>query len=107
VVKCRPPKNRDPYPEETAACARFLERQIKILNPKFILLVGRIPAQTLLKTSESVGKIRGKFLELTVGDSVYPLLVTYHPSAILRDEKYKRPAWEDLKLLRSRLDNPH
>ena len=109
VVKCRPPNNRDPYPEETAACLPFLERQISLLNPKFILIAGRISAQTLLKTSEPIGKLRGKFMELTVaapkGPASYPLLITYHPAALLRREDLKRPAWEDLKLLRERLGN--
>jgi len=105
VVKCRPQNNRDPYPEETAACARFLERQITILKPRFILVAGRVAAQTLLKTTEPIGKLRGRFTELTVGTSVYPLLVTYHPAALLRNEDYKRPAWEDLKLLKSKIDN--
>jgi uracil-DNA glycosylase len=104
VVKCRPPNNRDPYPEETIACARFLERQITLLKPKFILVVGRIAMQTLLKTTEPIKKNHGKITELTVGDSTYPLLITYHPALLLRYEEYKRPAWEDLKLLRSKLD---
>ena len=105
VVKCRPPSNRDPYPEETAACADFLERQIAVLKPKFILIAGRISAQTLLKTTTSIGKLRGTFTELSSGNDVYPLLVTYHPAALLRNEEYKRPAWEDLKLLRSKIDS--
>jgi len=105
VVKCRPPENRDPHPEETAACARFLERQISLLRPKFILIAGRIAAQTLLKTSEGIGKLRGKFTEIEVDGKTYPLLVTYHPAALLRNEDYKRPAWEDLKLLRSKIDS--
>ena len=105
VVKCRPPNNRDPYPEETSACANFLERQILLLKPKFILVAGRIAAQTLLKTSEGIGKLRGKFTKLAVGDLSFPLLITYHPAALLRNEELKRPTWEDLKLLRSRLDN--
>jgi DNA polymerase len=105
VVKCRPPNNRDPYPIETAACARFLERQISLLKPKFILTAGRIAAQTLLKTSEPIGKLRGKFSEYQSESGVIPLLATYHPAALLRNEEYKRPAWEDLKLLRSRLEN--
>jgi DNA polymerase len=104
VVKCRPPNNRDPYPEETIACAHFLERQITLLKPKFILVAGRIAMQTLLKTTEAIGKKRGKITELAVGDTVYPLLITYHPAALLRNEELKRPAWEDLKLLRSKLD---
>jgi DNA polymerase len=104
VVKCRPPNNRDPQPEETAACASFLERQITFLNPKFILAAGRISAQTLLKTTEPAGKLRSRFHELNVGGVVYPLLVTYHPAALLRSEDLKRPAWEDLKLLRSKIE---
>ena len=105
VVKCRPPKNRDPHPEERAACAGFLKRQIVLLKPKFILVAGRIAAQTLLQTTESVNKLHGKFTEYTVDNLTFPLLVTYHPAALLRDENLKRPAWEDLKLLRSRIDS--
>jgi DNA polymerase len=104
VIKCRPPNNRDPYPEETAACANFLQRQISFLKPKFILVAGRVAAQTLLKTSESIGKLRGNITEYNVGDMTIPLLVTYHPAALLRNEDLKRPAWEDLKLLRSKLE---
>jgi len=104
VVKCRPPNNRDPYPEETASCAHFLERQITLLKPKFILIAGKIAMQTLLKTTDAIGKRRGKITELTVGGAAYPLLITYHPAALLRNEELKRPAWEDLKLLRSKLD---
>jgi DNA polymerase len=104
VVKCRPPNNRDPHPEETAACARFLERQITLLKPKFILIAGRIAMQTLLKTTEAIGKRRGKITELAVGTITYPLLITYHPAALLRNEELKRPTWEDLKLLRSKLE---
>jgi len=107
VIKCRPPNNRDPYPEETAACFHFLERQINILNPRFILIVGRIAAQTLLKTTESVGKLRGKITEFKSGDKIIPLLITYHPAALLRNEELKRPAWDDLKLLRLKLDSEH
>jgi DNA polymerase len=105
VVKCRPPGNRDPYPEETAACAGFLKRQIILLNPKFILIAGKVAARTLLQTTESVSKLHGKFTEYTVDNVPFPLLITYHPAALLRDENYKRPAWEDLKLLRSRIDS--
>jgi DNA polymerase len=104
VVKCRPPNNRDPYPEETAACSHFLERQITFLKPKYILAVGRISAQNLLKTTEPAGKLRQRFFDLEIGNASYPLLVTYHPAALLRNEELKRPAWEDLKLLRSKLD---
>jgi DNA polymerase len=100
VVKCRPPNNRDPLPEETSACSDYLARQIKILKPKIILSVGRIPTQLLLNTSEGITKLRGRFTEY-LG---IPFLPTFHPSALLRDENLKRPAWEDLKLLRKTLD---
>jgi DNA polymerase len=104
VVKCRPPQNRDPYPDEREACSHFLNRQISILKPKFILLVGNIASQTVLKATEPVGKMRGKFREYNVDGLSIPLLVTYHPSALLHNDTYKRPAWEDLKLLRSKID---
>jgi len=105
VIKCRPPENRDPQPDETAACASFLARQIQLLQPRFILCAGRIAAQTLLNTSTPIGKLRGQFFDFQAGDATIPFLPTYHPSALLRNEDLKRPAWEDLKLLRSRMDS--
>jgi len=101
VIKCRPPANRDPQPDETAACTSFLERQIRIIKPRFILCAGRIAAHTLLNTTEPIGKLRGKFVDFQMGDLTLPFLATYHPSALLRNEDLKRPAWEDLKLLRT------
>jgi DNA polymerase len=105
VIKCRPPGNRDPQPDETAACASFLARQIRLLQPRFILCAGRIAAQTLLNTATPIGKLRGQFIDFKAGDTAIPFLATYHPSALLRNEDLKRPAWEDLKLLRSRMDS--
>ncbi|MCL2411442.1 MAG: uracil-DNA glycosylase [Treponema sp.] len=105
VVKCRPPNNRDPFPEERAACSYFLHRQILLLKPKFILLVGNIASQSILKTTEPIGKIRGKFFDYQIDELTIPLIVTYHPSGILRREEFKRPAWEDLKLLKSKIGN--
>ena len=99
VVKCRPPQNRDPSPDEQAACLGYLRRQIAILKPKAILCVGRIAAQALLGSADGVGRLRGAWRDF----EGMPLLVTYHPSALLRDDTYKRPAWEDLKLFRGRL----
>jgi DNA polymerase len=104
VIKCRPPGNRDPQPDETATCASFLQRQIQLLQPRFILCAGRIAAQTLLNTSTPIGKLRGKFIDFQAGDSTIPFLPTYHPSALLRNEDLKRPAWEDLKLLRTAIE---
>jgi DNA polymerase len=99
IVKCRPPHNRDPKPEEAAACISFLEAQIQILHPAMILALGRVAAQNLLNTTAGIGQLRGTFH--TYND--IPVLATYHPSALLRNIDLKRPAWEDLKLFRKRL----
>lgn len=99
IVKCRPPKNRDPEPEESDACRSYLEAQIAILKPTMILAVGRIAIQNLLGTSQGIGQLRGRFLDY----NSIPLMATYHPSALLRNQDLKRPAWEDLKLFKSHL----
>lgn len=101
IVKCRPPMNRDPAPDERETCLPYLERQIRFLRPRVILALGRTAAQSLLKTERGVGVLRGVFHDRRG----LPLLVTYHPSAILRDDTLKRPAWEDLKRLRAFLDD--
>jgi DNA polymerase len=101
IVKCRPPMNRDPAPDEQTACMTFLDRQLAILKPKAILAVGRIPAQALLGVKTGIGRIRGSVYDFRG----IPLVATYHPSALLRDDTLKRPAWEDLKLLRAVLDD--
>lgn len=94
VLKCRPPKNRDPAPEEAAACEGYLKAQLALVKPKIILAVGRIAAQNLLKTAIPIGKLRGQ-----VHDYEHiPLVVTYHPAYLLRSQTEKRRAWEDLKL---------
>ena len=99
VVKCRPPQNRDPAPQERSCCTAFLDAQIRFTRPKMILAMGRIAAQHLLQTSDGIGKLRGHFFDY----QGIPLMPTYHPSALLRDESLKRPAWEDLKRFRTRL----
>lgn len=101
VVKCRPPNNRDPEVDEITACAPFLQRQLALLKPRAILTVGRVPTQALLGTTEGISRLRGRFFEY----QGIPLLPTYHPSALLRDESLKRPAWEDLKQLRAFLNS--
>ncbi|MDR1024851.1 MAG: uracil-DNA glycosylase [Treponema sp.] len=107
VVKCRPPENRDPAPEEAQACRPFLNRQIACLRPRMILCVGKVAANLLLGNEEwaAIGSLRSRFFEYPAEPPI-PLLATYHPSAQLRNENLKRPAWEDLKLLRSRLEEP-
>ena len=106
MVKCRPPGNRDPEPGELAACFPFLERQITLLRPRLILCAGRVAAQSLLKTGQGINALRGTFAGFSPGGGeTIPVLCTFHPSAVLRDEALKRPAWEDLKLLRFHLDS--
>ncbi len=97
IVKCRPPQNREPAPDEKAACIGYLEAQIEVLKPKIILCAGRTAAQSLLKSSEGINRLRGRELSY----EGIPVVATYHPSALLRDETLKRPAWEDLKRLRA------
>ena len=104
MVKCRPPGNRDPEPQEIAACYPYLEQQIALVRPGMILCAGRVAAQNLLKTDRGINALRGEFFEFKTRDAGIPVLCTYHPSAILRDESLKRPAWEDLKLLKSKLE---
>lgn len=101
IVKCRPPHNRDPEPQEADSCRSFLEAQIAVLQPAMILAAGRIAAQNLLKTETGIGRLRNNFY--TVQN--IPTLCTYHPSALLRNADLKRPTWEDLKLFRSRLES--
>jgi DNA polymerase len=94
VLKCRPPKNRDPQPDEAAACESFLKRQLVLVRPRIILAVGRIAAQNLLKTTTPIGKLRGAVHDY----EQIPLVVTYHPAYLLRSPLEKRKAWEDLRL---------
>jgi DNA polymerase len=121
VVKCRPPGNRDPAPMEALSCRPFLNRQIACLRPRIIFCVGKVAANLLLENAEeaTIGSLRGRFFEYPAGKYAaalgvpaperpelqpLPHLASYHPSALLRNEDLKRPAWEDLKLLRSKLE---
>lgn len=94
ILKCRPPSNRDPRPEEERACRDYLERQIRLIRPKIVLAVGRIAAQNLLKVDTPIGKMRGR----TYGyqDTGIPVVITYHPAYLLRSPLEKRKAWQDL-----------
>jgi len=97
VVKCRPPHNREPHPEEISACLPYLERQVRVVKPLTICCLGRIAAHTLLQTTASLGALRGKVYEWRG----IPLVVTYHPSAVLRESTLRKAVWEDLKLLKT------
>ena len=100
VLKHRPPGNRNPMPDEVQACSPYLVRQIELLQPKVIVAFGTFAAQTLLNTKESIGKLRGR-IHRYYG---VPLVVTYHPAALLRNPGWKRPTWEDVQLARRLLD---
>lgn len=101
VLKHRPPGNRNPAPNEVAACSPYLVRQIQMVKPKVILALGTFAAQTLLQTKLPIGKLRGA-VHRYYG---IPLIVTYHPAALLRNPAWKRPTWEDVKLARHVLDS--
>ena len=96
VLKSRPPGNRNPAPEEVAACMPYLERQIQLIQPKIIIALGRFAVQSLLDTEEAIGKLRGRVHQY----QGTPLIVTYHPAYLLRNLPDKEKAWEDLCLAR-------
>ncbi len=100
IVKCRPPQNRDPLPDEREACIPYLERQIALVRPRAILTVGRISGRVVCGVDTSMGELRKQ----TYQYRGVPVVATYHPSAVLRNETLKRPVWEDLKRLRDICD---
>ncbi len=100
ILKCRPPNNRDPLPEEVDQCEPYLWKQIELLHPVAILCVGRIAGQTLLKTTRGLGELRGTVHSY----QGIPMMVTYHPAALLRNPNWKRPTWEDVQQFRALYD---
>jgi DNA polymerase len=96
IVKCRPPGNRNPQEDEIEACMPFLEFQLSIIQPKIICALGKVAGNTLLQNVETLTRMRQKFFPF----SSSKLMVTYHPSALLHNPDWKRPAWEDLKMLK-------
>lgn len=99
ILKCRPPGNRDPLPGEVLQCRPHLNRQIELIKPKVILLLGRVAAQTLFETNDSLKDMRGRLRKYQDID----VFVTYHPAALLRNPHWKRPTWEDMKKVKSHL----
>ena len=99
VLKCRPPANRDPNPDEIAHCSAYLRRQVSLIQPKVILLLGRFSAQTLLETTITIGKLRGQIHHY----QDVPAVVTYHPAYLLRSPAEKAKAWADLNIVRTLL----
>ena len=96
VLKCRPPGNRDPNKDEIEQCEPYLLKQIAMIKPKLLVALGRISATTLLRTTDSLATMRGQVFDYHGTDMV----VTYHPAALLRNPNWKRPAWEDFKMIR-------
>lgn len=102
VVKCRPPGNRDPQPDEAGACRPYLDRQIELVRPRVVVALGRVAAQALLGTDLPLGRMRGRWFSV----HGVPTRVTYHPAALLRNRAWKRPTWEDMQAVRDRLASP-
>jgi DNA polymerase len=100
ILKCRPPNNRDPQANEVDCCEPYLWKQLEIIKPKIILCAGRIAGQSLLKTNSSLTQLRGKVHDYRG----IPLMVTYHPAALLRNPNWKRPCWEDVQQFRKFYD---
>ena len=96
VVKCRPPSNRKPQPDEIQACLPYLHRQLEIIRPKVILAMGGTAAETLLNTRQTLGGMRNQVHEFRG----IPLIVTYHPAALLRNPHWKKPTWDDVRIAR-------
>lgn len=101
ILKCRPPHNRDPLPEEVRLCTPYLQQQIMLIQPKILIAVGRIAAQFLLNTMESMGRLRGHTYQY--GPQKTPLLVTYHPAYLLRSPTEKRKAYTDFLMIKKAL----
>jgi DNA polymerase len=102
VNKCRPPGNREPEPDEVAACLPYLRRQVEIVQPAVIVALGRTAAHNLLGTTESTGRLRGRLLDY----HGIPVVVTWHPAYLLRDPSHKRETWDDIKRVNVLLGRP-
>ncbi len=100
ILKCRPPNNRAPLPEESASCTPYLMKQLDLIKPEFIICLGRTAAQWLLQTTDSLSVMRAKVHDYR-GTK---LIVTYHPAALLRNPEWKRPVWEDMKMFKKLFD---
>ncbi|MFO7964668.1 MAG: uracil-DNA glycosylase [Desulfobacterales bacterium] len=100
IVKCRPPGNRTPKPEEISVCLSFLKRQLEAIKPDFVCALGAVAAQTLLETEDPISRLRGRFHSV----SDFLVMPTYHPSYLLRNPEKKRDVWEDMKTLMREMD---
>lgn len=103
VINWRPPDNRDPSPEEAAACLPFLRRHIELANPQVIILLGAVAARHVVGVTDGIMKLRGRWMEYRVGDRMVPLMPTLHPAYLLRQPAHKKLAWRDLQAVRDQL----
>ncbi|MGD9486909.1 MAG: uracil-DNA glycosylase [Calditrichaceae bacterium] len=100
ILKCRPPNNRDPHPDEVALCEPYLKRQLEMISPEILVALGRISAQVLLKRNDSLSKLRQ---DVQIYEDI-PFVVTYHPAALLRNPQWKRNVWQDLKKIKTLME---
>ncbi|ANT64107.1 uracil-DNA glycosylase [Prosthecochloris sp. CIB 2401] len=100
IVKCRPPGNRNPQKDEIRSCLPWLEMQLKAIEPKVLLLLGRVAANTLFENNASMGSMRGRILTW----KGYDVVVTYHPAALLRNPNWKYPCWDDVRMLKAQYE---
>jgi uracil-DNA glycosylase family 4 len=100
IVKCRPPQNRKPLPDEIAACIPYLHRQIELIRPKVLVALGGTAGEAMLGVRKSLGELRTKVHSF----NGIPLVVTYHPAALLRNPNWKKPTWDDVRIVRQLLD---
>ena len=103
VINWRPPDNRDPTPEEAAACLPFLRRHIELAQPQLIILLGAVAARHVVGVSDGIMKLRGRWLEYRVGSSMVPLMPTLHPAYLLRQPAHKKLAWRDLQAAQEKM----
>jgi len=101
ILKCRPPGNRDPLPDEMARCFAYLREQVRLIRPMIICALGRVAAQALLSTTTPLGRLRGTWHSY----EGVPMLVSYHPAALLRFQKYKKDTWEDMQMLLAKYES--
>jgi uracil-DNA glycosylase len=101
ILKCRPPGNRNPLTEEVEQCRPYLEKQLQLINPKLVLLLGKVAAESLLKTREPLNKLRGRVHDY----KGWKVMVTFHPAALLRNPNWKRPTWEDMQAFKAMYDD--
>jgi uracil-DNA glycosylase family 4 len=106
ILKCRPPGNRNPAPDEARNCRRFLERQLELIAPEFICCLGAVAAQNLLATETPIGKLRGQVIDFKIPGGSTKVVCTYHPAYLLRNPSAKKYTWDDMKLLMREMGTP-